>query len=214
MFRVGGVAEDTPADGSIAKADVAKLVDGLGELGVVFDGNAVVDRDADGAVGGLLVDAGNGDDLGCGAFPLVRSEVGGRALQDVEAADDGVGQGQAAGRGDEGFGGGGVFGDESPEDGAEGHSSLEGHEVGSEGSGLDPCGDGELDGGVEGGHRAGPGEAGEDERGDDHGGAADVGEDEHGEGLIDGGDGDDAVGGDEAADAREESGGEERSSAE
>ncbi len=126
---------------------------------------------------GVGIAEGRGE-LGCGALPLVGGVVGGGALEDFEAVDEGEGDEEAGGGGGEGDGGGGVFGDEAPEDGAEGHASLEGHQVGAEGSGLDPGGDGELDGGVEGGHGAGPGEAGEDERGDDDGGVADEGEDE------------------------------------
>ncbi len=48
---VDGVAEDAPADGAVAEADAAELVDGAGELGVVVDGDEVFDGDADGAVG-------------------------------------------------------------------------------------------------------------------------------------------------------------------
>ena len=162
MVGVGGVAEDAPADGAVAKADAAELVDGAGEFGVVVDGDAVFDGDADGAFGGSRRHAGDGDELGCGAFPLVGGVVGGGALEDFEAMHERKRDEEATGGGGEGDGGGGVFGDVAPEDGAEGHASLEGHEVGSEGSGLDPGGDGELDGDVEGGHGAGPGKAGEE----------------------------------------------------
>ena len=107
-----------------------------------------------------------------------------------------------------------MLGDESPEDGAEGHASLEGHEVGSEGSGLNPGGDGELDGDVEGGHGAGPGESGEEQGEDDDGGDVDEGEDEERDDVIEGGGGDDVVGGEPAADAGEDGGGNEGSEAE
>ena len=89
VLGVGGVAEDAPADGAVAKADVAELVDGLGELGVAVGGDAVVDGDADGAVGWLLRHAGDGDEFGGGALPLIGSEIRDGALQDVEAADEG-----------------------------------------------------------------------------------------------------------------------------
>ena len=204
MFGIGGVAVDAPADGAVAEADVAELMDGVGEGGVVGEGDAELDGDADGAgecgvVGG--VGGGEGSELRGGALPLIGSVVGERALEDVEAVDEGKGDEQAAGGGGECGGGGGVFGDEAPEDGAEGHAALEGHEVGAEGAGLDPGGDGELDGGVEGGHGAGPGGAGEDEHGHDDVGAADEGEDEQGKDVVEGRDGDDAVGGDAAAEA-------------
>ncbi len=91
VLGVGGIAVDAPADSAVTEADVAELVDGLGEFGVVFGGDAVVDGDTDGAVGGLLLDAGDGDDLRGGALPLVGCEVGDRTLQNVEALDDGVG---------------------------------------------------------------------------------------------------------------------------
>ena len=96
MLGVGGIAEDGPANGAVTETYIAKLVDGLSELRVVFCGDTVVDGDADRAVGGLFFYAGDGYDLRCWSFPLVGCEVGGRALQDVEAADDGVGQGKAA----------------------------------------------------------------------------------------------------------------------
>ena len=155
---VVGVAVDAPADGAVAKADALKLVDGLGEDDVDLEGDAVLDGDADwtfvGVGWAVEVDA---DELGCGALELVRGEVGGGALKDFVAMDDGQGDEEAYAGGGEGDGGAGVLGYEAPGDGAEGHAALEGHEVGAEGAGGDPGGNGELDRGVDAGHGAGPG---------------------------------------------------------
>ena len=51
--RVVGVAVDAPADGAIAKADVAELMDGVGEVGVAVEGDLVLDGDADGPFVGV-----------------------------------------------------------------------------------------------------------------------------------------------------------------
>ena len=109
-------------------------MDGAGELGVVLFGDVVVDGDADGAgeVGvGVVVGLGEGDEGGGGALPLVGCEVGDGALEDFEARDDGECEEEACSGGGEGDGCRGVFGDVAPEEGAEGHASLEGHEVGA-----------------------------------------------------------------------------------
>ena len=81
MLGVGGVAIDAPADCAAAQANAFEGVDDVGELGVVFDGDAVVDGDADGAVVGV----GGGGQVGNGALPLVRCQVGEFAFEDVDA---------------------------------------------------------------------------------------------------------------------------------
>lgn len=84
---VAGVAVDAPADGAVAEADAAELVDDVGELDVALEGDVVLDGDADGAFGEICFGAREGGDLRGGAGPLVGGEVGQGALQDVEAPD-------------------------------------------------------------------------------------------------------------------------------
>ena len=67
VLGVGGVSIDAPADCAAAEADAFEGVDDVGELGVVLDGDAVVDGDADGAVVGV----GGGGEVGDGALLLV-----------------------------------------------------------------------------------------------------------------------------------------------
>ena len=107
-----------------------------------------------------------------------------------------------------------MFSDKAPEDGAEGHASLEGHEVGAEGTGLNPGGDSQLNGDVEGGHGACPRESGEKQGEDDNGRYVDKGQDQERYDVIKGGGGDDVVGGEAAANAGEDSGGDDGPEAE
>ena len=81
VLGVGGVPVDAPANCTAAKADAFERMDDVGELGVAFDGDAVVDGDADGAVVGV----GGGGVVGDGALPLVGREVGEIAFEDVDA---------------------------------------------------------------------------------------------------------------------------------
>ena len=90
--------------------------------------------------------------------------VGDGAAKNMKTPDQRIGHGESASRGCESRRRGGVLRDEAPGDGAEGHASLEGHKVGPKGSGLHPGRDGELNGHINRGHRAGPCEAGEYER--------------------------------------------------
>ncbi len=107
-----------------------------------------------------------------------------------------------------------MLGDEAPEDGSEGQASLKGHEVGSEGTGLNPGGDCELDGDVEGGHGTCPSEPGEEQGEDDDRWYVDEGEDAECGDVIEGGGGDDVVGGEAAANTGEGGGGDNGSEAE
>ena len=122
----------------------SKLVDDVGEGGVVFGWDVVVDGDADGAV---LPGSGGMAKSGTGRFQRGRGCGRGRRLAGgVCGGREGRGREHGGGGGDEGDLGGGAFGDGSPEDAAEGEAALECHEVGAESAGLDPGGDGELDG--------------------------------------------------------------------
>ena len=94
-----GVAVDAPADGAVAETDVAQLVDGAGEGGVVLFGDVVFDRDADwaGEIGiGVVVGFREVDEGGSGALVGVRGEVGDGALENFETIDDGQGEEQAS----------------------------------------------------------------------------------------------------------------------
>ena len=97
VFGVGGVPVDAPANCAAAEADAFEGVDDVGELGVVFDGDAVVDGDADGTVVGV----GVGGEVGDGALPLVGCEVGELAFEDVDAGGQGDGDGEADGGAEE-----------------------------------------------------------------------------------------------------------------
>ena len=208
---VVGVAVDAPAEGAVAEADAAELVDALGEERRRTRGGCGSRRRCGRGLRGRRGRRGRGprarnrmkwiDELRGRAFELVGVKSGMGPWRILNAGGEGEGDEQADGGDGEGGAGLRVLGDEAPEDGAEGHAALEGHHVGAEGAGGDPGGDGELDGGVERGHGAGPGGAGEDEHGDDDGGGRDERHDEQGEGLIEGAGGEDLVGGEAAADA-------------
>jgi len=81
VLGVGGVSVDAPADCAAAEADAFEGMDDVGELGVVLDGDAVVDGDADGAVVGV----GISGEVGDGALPLVGCEVRKFAFEDMDA---------------------------------------------------------------------------------------------------------------------------------
>jgi len=112
MLWVDGIAVDAPANRAIAEAYAAEPVDGVSKLGIAFGRYAVVDRDADGAVGGFGVRR----KLRRGAFPLIGRVVRHWPLQDVEAACKGKGDQQAAGGAGQRNRRRAVFGDVSPED--------------------------------------------------------------------------------------------------
>lgn len=51
VFGIGGVAIDAPADSTVTQSDAAQFVNGVGEFGVIFGGDTIVDGDANGASG-------------------------------------------------------------------------------------------------------------------------------------------------------------------
>src|SRR5258708_5740474 len=56
MLRVDRIAIDAPAHRAIAQTHATQLVDGMGKLGVVLGGYAVLDRDANRTVSWLRIE--------------------------------------------------------------------------------------------------------------------------------------------------------------